>query len=143
MDQTTNYGLNQWGASDRVQREDFNSDNRKLDAALASIAAAAGGGAKLAVGSYIGTGAYEEANPCSLTFAFEPKLVFVQNSGAQVDMQFWAVRGTTKGVSTNSMSAQMSPLFFTWSGNMLSWYARNAAAQLNASGTTYYYCAIG
>ena len=49
----------------------------------------------------------------------------------------------TKGVSTNSMSAQMSPLFFTWSGNMLSWYARNAAAQLNASGTTYYYCAIG
>ena len=35
MNYTQNYQLNQWEASDRVLREDFNSDNRKIDAAIA------------------------------------------------------------------------------------------------------------
>ena len=37
MNYTQNYQLNQWEASDRVLREDFNSDNRKIDAALAAV----------------------------------------------------------------------------------------------------------
>lgn len=32
--QTGNYQLNQWAEADRILREDFNSDNEKLDAAL-------------------------------------------------------------------------------------------------------------
>jgi len=32
---TPNYSLNQWEASDKVQRVDFNADNAKIDAALA------------------------------------------------------------------------------------------------------------
>ena len=36
--QTTNYQLNQWVKSDRVLMEDFNADNAKIDAALASKA---------------------------------------------------------------------------------------------------------
>ena len=35
MNQTTNYQLSQWDASDRILREDFNADNAKLDAVLA------------------------------------------------------------------------------------------------------------
>lgn len=35
--QTANYQLNQWSESDRVLRTDFNADNEKLDAALASM----------------------------------------------------------------------------------------------------------
>ena len=37
--QTSNYGLNQWAAEDRVIREEFNTDNTKVDAALAGLAA--------------------------------------------------------------------------------------------------------
>ena len=33
--QTTNYQLNQWEATDQVLRTDFNADNAKVDAALA------------------------------------------------------------------------------------------------------------
>lgn len=36
--QTSNYGLNQWEAEDRVMREEFNGDNAKVDAALAELA---------------------------------------------------------------------------------------------------------
>lgn len=38
MNQTTNYQLNQWQASDRVLMADFNSDNAKIDAALKALA---------------------------------------------------------------------------------------------------------
>ena len=34
MHQTANFQLNQWEATDRILREDFNADNAKLDAAL-------------------------------------------------------------------------------------------------------------
>jgi hypothetical protein len=35
MKKTTNYQLNQWDATDRILREDFNEDNAKIDAAIA------------------------------------------------------------------------------------------------------------
>ena len=38
MNATTNYQLNQWDASDRVLRTDFNADNAKIEAALKAIA---------------------------------------------------------------------------------------------------------
>lgn len=37
---TSNYSLNQWAASDRVLRTEFNADNAKIDAALAGKASA-------------------------------------------------------------------------------------------------------
>lgn len=40
MQKTTNYQLNQWEATDKLSRADFNSDNAKLDAALAASAKA-------------------------------------------------------------------------------------------------------
>lgn len=36
--QTAHYGLNQWEASDKVLRADFNTDNEKIDGALAQLA---------------------------------------------------------------------------------------------------------
>ena len=35
--QTTNYQLNQWEATDQILRTDFNADNAKVDAALAGL----------------------------------------------------------------------------------------------------------
>lgn len=40
MAETSNYQLNQWEKTDRIQMEDFNADNRKVDAALAAETAA-------------------------------------------------------------------------------------------------------
>ena len=34
MNQTPNYQLNQWDKTDRIQMEDFNADNAKIEAAL-------------------------------------------------------------------------------------------------------------
>lgn len=42
MQQTEHYKLNQWERTDRIQMEDFNHDNAKIDAALAEQAAALG-----------------------------------------------------------------------------------------------------
>ena len=39
MEQTNNYGLNQWDQQDRILREDFNADNAKIEAALSTIPA--------------------------------------------------------------------------------------------------------
>ena len=39
--QTKHYGLNQWQAGDQVLREEFDTDNVKIDAALAALAAEA------------------------------------------------------------------------------------------------------
>ena len=37
LNQTTNYQLSQWEATDRILMSDFNADNAKIDAALATI----------------------------------------------------------------------------------------------------------
>ncbi len=37
MKKTTNYQLSQWDAEDRILREDFNQDNKKLDDAIAAL----------------------------------------------------------------------------------------------------------
>ena len=40
MQHTTSHELSQWAETDRILREDFNSDNAKIEAALADHAAA-------------------------------------------------------------------------------------------------------
>ena len=37
MNQTSNFGLNQWEKEDRIQMEDFNADNAKIEAALTTL----------------------------------------------------------------------------------------------------------
>ena len=69
MTKTTNYQLNQWAKSDRLRMDDFNADNRKIDAALGTIP-------KLAVGSYTGDGAESR----KIDLGFTPRAVFVCNS---------------------------------------------------------------
>ena len=36
MRETSNYKLSQWDKTDRIEMEDFNEDNQKIDAALAA-----------------------------------------------------------------------------------------------------------
>lgn len=104
--QTEHYSLNQWVLSDDVRMEDFNTDNQKVDAALAALdkridaavaqatqkvnEAAAAAAQNLAAvqatiprvqtGTYVGTGTYGADDPNTLTFDFTPKLVIISEA---------------------------------------------------------------
>lgn len=109
-------------------------------------------GVRIATGSYVGTGSYGESNPNSLTFPFEPKFVMVytnagiypvSGSAAQMgDCFIWSV-----GIEKSDSNAKQT---FALAGNTFTWYAQTNAGstqapinQLNVSGKTYFYFAIG
>ncbi len=84
LNQTANYGLSQWEATDRILMEDFNSDNSKIDAALVNLAAQAAGFGNCQIyrTTYTGTGTAGENNPNTLSFPNIPVLVMIAGSGA-------------------------------------------------------------
>ncbi len=104
------------------------------------------GVAKIATGSYVGTGTYGAANPCSLTFDYKDErypLFFLRPS--TIYPSSWSVRTGGKWTLNNHV---------TWSGTGLSWHISNdystasydplsAIYQYNTSGVLYYYLALG
>lgn len=90
-------------------------------------------------GSYVGTGAYGTGNPNELTFPFEPKIII----GITPEDDSSAL--TRSMIRPNQQSYVGSySLYVTWDGNSVSWYSINGATQqLNRSGKTYYYVALG
>ena len=115
------------------------------------VASALSGLAHIETGSYDGTGTYGYKNLNSLTFGFAPKLVIITG-------------GSYGGVAVIPYDGQDAPVHFntsssTWSvtrsGNTISWYDQgnqssngstgttSAYTQMNESGQTYYYIAIG
>ena len=139
MTKTTNYQLNQWAKSDRVLMEDFNSDNAKIDAALAA-------GAKIATGSYTGTGEYGSSHPNTLTFDFEPKVIFFYYGPDHDRGIIMFVRGRTEEFVTGG-GRSYTRLYITWSGNSVSWYSNDdEREQMNrtcSDNSPYIYAAIG
>ena len=127
---TTNYQLCQWEATDKVLRTDFNEDNAKIDAALASK-----GNCQLLTGSYIGTGTYGSAHPNTLQFPAQPLAVFLHG-----DRNCWAIRGETRA----SVSYGSGGGFITadWSDAVFCWYGDDEYVQMNAEGESYSYIAL-
>ena len=119
-----------------------------------------GGGARIEVGSYVGTGTQGSANPTSLTFNFVPKMVIVTKQGQYgfaLDgtfssySLFW-IPGITyfnPGGSGSSSYADAQKNKITLYGKTLSWYRDStssngsASHQLNSSGETYQWIALG
>ena len=100
--------------------------------------------ARIATGSYIGTGTYNTNNKNSLTFDFEPKLLIITPK-ATVSQLFVAVGGSAYYIWWNSgyNSGQIDYGIITW-GKTVSWYSTiGAVYQFNQSGSTYQYVAIG
>lgn len=106
-------------------------------------------------GTYTGTGTHGASNPCSLTFPFTPKVVFIFAS-TNVDAAFHASMPIIHGCATarihfrvdaSSDRCYSDGIYLTWGDKTLSWYATNATykapMQLNASGVVYKYVAIG
>lgn len=98
-----------------------------------------GGGARIEVGSYVGTGTYGQSNPNSLTFGFEPKIVFFANAGVWpfVNPEQTSVMQTIGASGSNTIN-------ISWNGKSVSWYSdAYHSYQLNTAGETYYYIAMG
>lgn len=117
-----------------------------------------GAKAQIATGSYMGTGTYGSANPNSLTFGFEPKLVIVWLAHQPSDNYGLRPSGSTSGSWEQSImytKGQCRCLVeynntayveeISVNGNIFSWYTTSSSApgQLNQSGVTYEYFAIG
>lgn len=98
--------------------------------------------AQIATGSYMGTGTYGSGNPNSVTAPFVPKQISIISSTGNYFGELIIVGSTVCGYGWSYSGSFVS---FTGSinGNTISWYAGNAEKQLNLSGTTYYYVAIG
>ena len=73
-------------------------------------------------GSYVGTGTSGQNNPTTLTFPFEPKLVFVADQQTNTVINrvysFAFIRGMRYGLSYGT--SQTNPLTLNWSGNTFS-----------------------
>ena len=134
MEYTKNYQLPLWDKEDSVLRTDFNENNQKIDAALATT-----GNCKIIAGSYIGTGTYGVDNPTELTFDKQPLIVFVLG-GAR---QFTLLGAYNTAMALVSGSTNLDYLPVTWNDHGLSWYHNTAAInQMNLPNTTYYYIAL-
>ena len=108
--------------------------------------------AKIATGSYIGTGTYGSANRNSLTFDFEPKLVLLAkyyvsgSANTPTSTKNWLLFTQTALLTAASDNNNLGYICYlpapNW-GNTLVWFATTVEGQGNASGATYHYIAIG
>lgn len=97
--------------------------------------------AKIATGSYTGTGTYGGTNPTTLTFGFEPKLVLISQSSSGTNTMVAAlIRNQT--YSCIMSGTEYGYMNISWGENFVSYYSTNAYYQANYT-VTYHYCAIG
>ena len=103
------------------------------------------GAATVVSGRYKGTGKHGSSNKCSLTFGFEPKVAAMIMETDRPYVLYW-VKGViymrTMNLYTTG-AANTGEVTFSVSGNTLSWYSDDVYAQLNVSGKTTNYVAIG
>ena len=102
------------------------------------------GAVKIETGTYTGTGAYGNNNPCTLTFGFTPKAVFLGlNSDNTANLYASPyICGADNFVVTVSKTVYVNTV--SVNENTMSWYSRQTAvSQLNAANNVYSYVAIG
>ena len=149
--QTKNYGLNQWERTDKVLMEDFNADNAKIDAALASLESgkaeaaslaalqtvvAGKGNCQIVTGQYIGNGQYGAQYPNSLSFSKQPVLVLVSAFDTLM-----LPYGSSHGFVVQNGASRM--IEASWNGNSVSWYyTDDVGHQMNTAHTVYRYVAF-
>lgn len=109
------------------------------------VTALAGQGvAKIQTGSYVGTGTYGAANPCSLTFNFVPIFgaVFLTRYAGKRAL-FFGKKGHTP---SDEYPASSNFVDFTVAGNTVSWHTDRSSEsydQLNEEGEEYTYVFFG
>lgn len=112
--------------------------------------------AKIATGSYVGTGKYGSGNKNTLSFDFEPKMVIVfkshyfssatENSASSFGRWSDSYQVFLSGANTFTVSMSNSyDTYYTISNKTLTWYNKSGIAghQMNVLNETYHYIAIG
>ena len=109
------------------------------------------GAARVATGSYVGTGTYGEANPVSIEFGFTPKMVTIYREAGGIDGGTWGY-GAAVGMmypctyySDVFGASEYRPemVYLTWGDTSVSWYdSDNARQALNELDATYRWVAI-
>lgn len=144
-----NVTADQVAVSENVVNAFEQTGNWSVDGILSQIGSTLFGGdvPRIQTGSYTGTGTSGSANPCSLTFSFAPKLVWITGGGykalffASELTESYAENGYLN-CSTTSLGANAG-LGALVDANTLKWYGYSAATQMNTSGVEYTWCAIG
>lgn len=113
------------------------------------------GNAKIATGSYVGTGAYGEGSPCTLSFDFAPKFMAIKQRGVKpgemgavsTAPNFFVIASWTEEYTNCAYTAQYAERACgktSNEGRTIHWYSANTAnEQLNELNKTYHYVAIG
>lgn len=136
--------------------------NVDSSALLAAIESAGGGGAKIATGSYVGTGTYEKENPTVILTEFRPKLILIFNGDGKLHYTTSNYSSTATVFSifpTDHLSAEWAQIGTKVSDNMYLFLALEstedgnyqfkmydayrATNQANYAGATYRWVAIG
>lgn len=143
LQQTSNYQLSQWDAEDRIQREDFNSDNAKVDAALAALSdtleghgtiLATRGNCRIWTASYKGTASSGSDTSSKASCIFpEMPLLFLVFGSEEV-----GIFGGGKTSASYLSGTSSNRIYVTWSTSKATWYhSSSATVGLNLSTTTY------
>ena len=96
---------------------------------------------KIEAGSYVGTGTYGQSNPTTLTFPFEPKVVFVVGSDSLAGQSLAMIHPSNFAFSVVNATNQIFSI--TWDGNSVSYFGTSDGRQFNQAGKTYCYVALG
>jgi len=140
MTHTQNYNLTQWDPTDRILREDFNTDNAAIDTALADHAAQLAklpklGNCQIYTTSYVGNGQCGKEHPSTLTFPRKPELVIIVggSNGRPLCMIYGCPRAflDTNGTASNNNT-------ITWSGKTVTWYSEHVMSQMSDKNINYY-----
>ena len=152
--QTTNYQLNQWEATDQILRTDFNADNAKVDAALKALSdqvvqkanqsalntVISAVNQKADASTFTGTGTSGSGNPTRITFSHLPVLFLIL--GGTITSSFWAFGSKDMPYLYMDFSQSNMSYDVDWNGNQVSFYASQPDWQFNDSRTTYYVFAL-
>ena len=98
---------------------------------------------KLTVGTYEGNGNNGSSNKNTLTFDFIPKLVIVSSDYVYSNYAMGGIPWINGEISGWVSINQKYEVYLTWKENSVSWYGSNREVQLNTTGVTYHYIAIG
>lgn len=131
---------------DKLSEHDAKFTN--IESLIETLQAAAGSGAKIATGSYVGTGTYGSSNPCSLTFDFSPTLLFISFVSGRTDEYGGGsldpiVNGQSESIWKTGGTLSREYVYLTWAGEKVSWYSSSHInAQMNYKNCIYRYVAI-
>ncbi len=135
MQQTEHYKLNQWERTDRIQMEDFNNNNLKIEAALEGVTALCN--CQVYLLPYTGTGT---TGPITHTFPHRPMflMILIANGGGT---WIYGARGCTYISGHYSINSYLSTPI-TWGDWSVTIGNADYSATLCCNSKDTHYCIV-